>query len=54
MSNNTSIYLTDNSILSFLHDRFRHDQPYTCLAPSSCTIVVVDLAKHMRSIDNES
>jgi chitin synthase len=54
VSNNTSIYPADNSILSFLHDRFRHDRPYTCLAPSSCAVVVVDPAKHMCSLDNES
>ena len=53
-SNNTSIYPTDDSILSLLHARFRHDQPYTRLAPSSSTLVVVNPVKHMRNLDDES
>ena len=53
-SNGTSIYPTDDSILSLLHARFRHDQPYTRLAPSSSTLVVVNPFKHMRNLDDES
>ena len=53
-SNKTSIYPTDDSILSLLHARFRHDQPYTRLAPSSSTLVIVNPFKHMRNLDDES
>ena len=53
-SNNTSIYPTDDSILSLLHARFRHDQPYTRLAPSSSTIVIVNPFKFLRNLDDDS
>lgn len=53
-SNKTSIYPTDDSILSLLHARFRHDQPYTRLAPSSSTLVIVNPFKHMRNLDDDS
>jgi len=53
-SNNTSIYPTDDSILSLLHARFRHDQPYTRLAPSSSTFVVVNPFKRLHNLDDES
>ena len=53
-SNSTSIYPTDDSILSLLHARFRHDQPYTRLAPSSSTFIIVNPFKHMRNLDDES
>jgi Myosin head (motor domain) len=53
-SNNTSIYPTDDSIISLLHARFRHDQPYTRLAPSSSTFVIVNPFKHMPNLDDES
>ena len=53
-SNTTSIYPTDDTILSLLHARFRHDQPYTRLAPSSSTLVVVNPFKHLRTLDDDS
>jgi hypothetical protein len=51
-SNKTSIYPTDDSILSLRHARFRQGQPYTRLAPSSSTLVISSTYTTLKTTHN--
>jgi hypothetical protein len=51
-SNKTSIYPTDDSILSLCHARFRQGQPYTRLAPSSSTLVISSTCTTLKTTHN--